>query len=80
MVNENESACLNFGGYLKYYDKILRIVRTKKRKTKWVTIFRLRCPGCGILHRELPNFIFSYKQYESEVIQGVLEELITCET
>ena len=33
-----------------------------------------------MLHRELPEELFPYKQYESEVIRGVLEGLITCET
>lgn len=35
---------------------------------------------CQTLHRELPDFIFPYKQYEAEVIQGVLEGFITTET
>ena len=33
-----------------------------------------------MLHRELTELLFPYKQYESEVITGVLEGLITCET
>jgi hypothetical protein len=32
------------------------------------------------MHRELPDYILPYKQYEIEVIMGVLEGLITCET
>lgn len=32
------------------------------------------------MHRELPDFIFPYKQYEAEIIIGVLEGFITCET
>ena len=39
-----------------------------------------RCPGCGAIHRELGGLFFPYKQYEAEVIFGVLEGLITCET
>lgn len=35
---------------------------------------------CGALHREIPKTIFPYKQYEAEVIIGVMEGLITCET
>lgn len=27
-----------------------------------------------------PRFIYPYKQYESEIITGVIEGLITCET
>lgn len=80
MVNTNESVCPKCGGELKYYDQVQRVVRTKARKTDWVGIRRLRCTSCRALHRELPEDIFPYKQYEAEVIQGVIEGLITFET
>jgi uncharacterized C2H2 Zn-finger protein len=80
MIGENKSSCPICGGVLKYNDHVQRIVRTKKRETKWVKIRRLRCSDCGALHRELPDYIFPCKQYESEVIKGVLEGLITPET
>ena len=35
---------------------------------------------CGVLHREIPNDLLPYKQYEVEVIKGVIEGLINCET
>lgn len=80
MITNNESNCPLCGGDLKYYDKVKRIVRTKRRDTQWVKIRRLKCVDCGVLHRELPDFIFPYKQYEAEVILGVLEGFITPET
>mgnify|MGYP003375036170 CR=1 FL=1 len=80
MVRNNASTCPTCGGKLKPYDKVLRVVRTKGRKTKRVSIRRLRCTECGGLHREIPQYICPYKQYEKDVIQGVLEGLITCET
>lgn len=80
MVIDNESTCPKCGGQLKYYDSVRRIVRTKNRKARWISIRRLRCSGCGTLHRELPGFIFPYRQYETDVIRGVLERLITSET
>jgi len=80
MVSINTSICPKCGGELKYYGMVPRIVRTKNRITKWVKIRRLRCTRCGTLHREIPDTIFPYKQYEAEVIIGVLEGLITCET
>lgn len=55
-------------------------VRTKNRKSEFIRIRRLHCQVCGAFHRELPDFIFPYKQYESEIIRGVLDGLITCET
>ena len=80
MVSNNESTCPNCGGKLKYYDKVNRIVRSKRRSTKWITIRRMKCQVCGGLHRELPDDIFPYKQYEAETIRGVLEGFITPET
>ncbi len=74
------SSCSKCGVQLKYYDSVQRILRTKGRKTKWINIRRFRCPECHMIHRELPDFIFPYKQYEAEVIQGVLDGLITVET
>ncbi len=65
---------------MKYFDTVKRIVRTKARRTDWIEIRRLKCTACGTLHRELPRELYPYKQYEAEVIQGVLEGLITCET
>lgn len=80
MVAEDETICPGCGGDLRYYDSTKRIMRTKGRVTSWVIIQRLRCPECGKIHRALPNDILPYKQYEAEVIRGVLEGFITCET
>ena len=80
MISDKESNCPCCGGDLKYYDKVNRIIRSKRRNTKWVTIRRMRCQVCGGLHRELPDDIFPYKQYEAEIVRGVLEGFITPET
>lgn len=80
MITENVSRCPACGGCLKFFDTVKRIVRTKARATEWIMIRRLRCTVCGSLHREIPDNLFPYKQYEAEVIVGVLEGLITCET
>lgn len=80
MISNNELTCPCCGGVLKCYDKVERIVRTKNRVSKRVKIRRLKCVNCGVMHRELPDYILPYKQYEAEVIIGVLEGLITCET
>lgn len=80
MVSNNQSTCPKCGGQLKYYDSVKRIVRTKRRVTNKILIRRLRCLMCGSLHRELPECIYPYKQYEAEVIRGVIEGLITSGT
>ena len=55
-------------------------VRTKGRETARVSMRRFRCVRCGAVHRELSELLVPYKQEEAEVIIGVLEGLITCET
>lgn len=80
METERKQVCLECGKPLKYYDSVPRIVRTKARQTRQIKVQRFRCPYCGEIHRELPDYIFPYKQYETEIICGVLEGFITCET
>lgn len=80
MVAKGIKNCPICGGELRYRDKVSRIVRTKYRKTKWIKIRRLKCCNCGVLHRECPEFIFPYKQYETELIKGVIDGLINSDT
>ncbi|WP_418973027.1 DUF6431 domain-containing protein, partial [Allofournierella sp.] len=80
MISDRKSTCPKCGGQLKYYDTVKRIVRAKYGVKNKVDIRRFRCQKCSAMHRELPDFIFPYKQYEAEIIIGVLEGLITCET
>ena len=65
---------------LKYYDKVPRIVRGKNRLTRHIKISRFKCPICGCIRRDLPDYIFPYKQYEADIIRGVIEGFITSET
>lgn len=55
-------------------------MRTKGRKTTYLTIKRYRCIVCGTIHRKLPDDILPFKQYEAELIKGVAEGLITSDT
>ena len=58
-MNIQKPVCHVCGNTLKYYDTVLRIVRSKSRKTDHVKVPRLRCPHCGEIHRRLPK-IFSH--------------------
>ena len=80
MIKINEKYCPICKNKLKYYDNVKRTVKTKRGKTKKIVIRRLRCSSCKSLHRELPSSIIPYKEYESEIIIGVIEGLITPET
>ena len=80
MVDCNKTKCPDCGGILKKYDVVKRIVRRKGRCSDYVDIRRLRCLRCHCTHRELPDSIFPFKQYEAEIIQGVLDGYITPDT
>lgn len=76
MVAVNVSVCPICGNSLKYFDSVKRIVRTKMRITSEIKIRRMQCTKCGRIHREIPKNIFPYKQYEVEIIKGVIEGII----
>lgn len=46
---------------------------TKER----LIIRRLKCTGCRVLHTELPDCLVPYKHYDSEVISGVIDGIVT---
>lgn len=80
MVRDSETSCPHCNGYLKYYDSVQRIIRIRERRTGWVKLRRLRCSDCGSIHRELPEYILPYKQYKKDIVMGVVDGLIDCET
>lgn len=80
MVISNTSNCPDCGGILKHYDKVSRVVRTKGGCKQKVKIRRLRCVDCCRLHREIPGYLYPYKQYVRQIIEGVRDGSITSET
>lgn len=80
MVTESDTLCPICQAKLIFFDRAKRIVRTKRRKTYWVTIDRMKCTQCGMIHRALPDYILPFKQYEAELVIGVVEGLITPNT
>ena len=80
MASSNLTICSGCGGTLKYYDKVRRIVRTKGGDKHNVEVKRFRCSDCHTIHRDLPDYIFPYKHYDAEIINGVLEGFIDSST
>lgn len=80
MVVCNVSTCPNCGGELEYYDSVKRIIKTRRGVKKHIKIRRLKCIRCEKIHRELPENILPYKQYEADIIEGVQEGFITPDT
>lgn len=80
MVKSGEVFCPKCGGDLKFYDIVTRFIKSKYGVQSRIKIRRLRCIKCKAVHREIPDGVMAYKQYESEMIQGVVEGIITSDT
>lgn len=69
-MSNNTNTCPRCGHSAEYYDKVLRIVRTKRGKKYWQQVPRLRCLSCGHIHRTLPDTLIPFKHYERDIIDG----------
>ena len=69
--------CEKCGEEMKYRDKVKRWVRTGDDGRYQIDISRYRCAKCGAIRRELPEGLLRFKQYEAEVIFGVVDGAIT---
>lgn len=72
--------CPKCNSETRMFDHVWRIVRSKNRKKTFVRICRVRCLQCGYIHRVLPKYLIPYKHYDKNIIEGVIEGLITQET
>lgn len=72
--------CPDCGGKAKRYDKVKRKVKSRDGKESFIFVERYRCTICNKIHRVLPDDLLPYKQYEKDIIEGVLEGHITNET
>lgn len=77
MIKKGQKFCPKCGGELRKYDKVERIIRTKNRDSKKVYLRRMQCRNCHSVHRVLRPDMLPFKQYEKEIILGVIEGLIT---
>ncbi len=79
LVQSNEAVppCPICEGSLTYRDSVPRIRRKEGGTVEHLIIRRLRCTGCGTLHRELPDCLVPFKHYETQVIAGVLDGIVT---
>lgn len=76
----DEKICEKCGAVLKHYDRVVRIVKGKGGVKSYIYVERYRCPKCKTIHRFLPECVHPYKQYDSEIVDGVIEGLIDSDT
>lgn len=63
---------------MKYRDSRKRVHKEPGGIKKWYLINRLKCSNaeCGGLHNELPDIMFPYKHYGTEIIEDVLDDVV----
>ena len=74
--SENTHLCPVCQGMLRYRDSRPRIRKKEGGTRECLMIRRFRCQNCHSYHNELPDCLVPYKHYETEVIAGVLDEVI----
>ena len=77
--SENSHICPVCQGNLRYRDSRPRIRKKEGGRLERLMIRRFRCDSCHSYHNELPDCLVPYKHYETEVIAGVLDEIIVPE-
>lgn len=71
--------CPKCKGDLKPKDRRMRIRKKEGGSSERLSIRRFECSQCQSCHNELPDCLVPYKHYETEVISGVLDGVITPE-
>lgn len=74
MISENDpKICPLCDGSLKRYDRVNRIVKSEYGKIETVRLTRYKCIKCGSIHRELPEYLKPYKQFNADIINGMVD-------
>ena len=63
-----------------FYIFLTSIIFFYRIESKYIFIKRYKCKNCGKVHRSITEDIFPFKQYDAEIINGVVEGLITQDT
>ena len=64
---------------MNYRDSRKRIRRKEGGYAEHLMVRRLQCPKCRKLHVELPDCLVPHKHYDTEVISGVIEGIVTAD-
>ena len=72
VVSKENPVCPRCHQSMVFRDTCVRGGLSIEGKCQQYVIRRLECPSCKAVHRELPDILFPYKHYETDVIQSVI--------
>lgn len=77
----SSARCPVCGSPLKHRDHIRRVWRIHGGGKRYVLVERLQCQNdkCRRIHNALPEFLTPFKHYGSEVIEDVVDEVVSSE-
>lgn len=76
-MSHDTQYCPDCGTVLKHRDYKFRIMKTEGGRKQFIQIERLKCKRCERLHNALPDFLVPYKHYTTEIISGVLDDVVS---
>ena len=78
VISEEDAICPECQSPLCRRDRKLRVYKEEGGKKSWFAINRLKCTNeeCRRLHHELPDCMFPYKHYGTEIIEDVVDEVV----
>ena len=69
--------CPICGGEVKHRDYVRRMVRSGGPGREWVEIERMICCKCGHVGRYLPDWLYPFKHYRKDIIDGFVAGRLT---
>lgn len=72
IINRSIPRCPTCAAIMMGYDTRKRKSIDGSGQSRTLLLRRLRCPLCGVLHLEMPDFLLPHKHYDREVINLVL--------
>ncbi|MGN1376890.1 MAG: DUF6431 domain-containing protein [Dorea sp.] len=75
--SEDTHVCPKCSGMMHYRDSRKRIFKREGGRKDHLIIRRFYCEQCQSLHNELPDCVAPYKHYETELISGVIDGVVT---
>lgn len=69
MEGNEKMTCPKCGREMIFRDKVNRRVKVEYGEVEFVSVDRFECKECGVVKRDLPNYILPYKHYRRDIVE-----------